>query len=41
VNGFCDFLIDSFTNLTRHNYFIQNVRQSRLILAAFPGAVLK
>ena len=36
VNGFRDFLIDSFTNLTRHNYFIQNVRQSRLILAAFP-----
>ena len=42
VNGFRDFLIDSFANLTRHNYFVQNVRvflcerQSRLILSAIP-----
>lgn len=39
VNGFRDFLIDSFTNLTRHNYFIQNVQQSRLNLAAFSLAI--
>lgn len=27
VDGFCDFLIDSLAYLTRHNYFIQIVRQ--------------
>ena len=34
VNGFRDFLIDSFAYLTRHNYFIQNVRRF-LLRAAF------
>ena len=35
VNSFCDFLIDSFTNLTRHNYFIQSSRIS-LCARQFP-----